>query len=158
MQALESEREEKNAQVELMRSTTKEELWKEDLTAFELAYKEWLIEEENAAKELCITQRNAQAGQRNKGVLLPKSRRIPALCTLLQSLLTPITCAGKGAVGKAKTTAKSTAKQASKPIAAKTAGKLVTKSLDANAVVASTQPKLASIFAAAQANKTSEVR
>lgn len=68
VQALESDRDEKNAEVDRMRSSTKEKLWKEDLSAFEASYKDWLIEEENAANELRISQNKAQARQRGKGV------------------------------------------------------------------------------------------
>lgn len=68
VQALESEREEKIAEVERIRSSTKEQLWKEDLSAFEASYKDWLIEEENAARELRITQNKAQGRQRAKGM------------------------------------------------------------------------------------------
>lgn len=70
VQALESDRDEKNAEVERMRSSTKEQLWREDLSAFEASYKDWLIEEENAAKELRNSQINAQARQRGKGTYI----------------------------------------------------------------------------------------
>lgn len=67
VEALESEREEKIAEVERIRATTKEQLWKDDLSAFEAAYKDWLVEEEEAAKQLRITQSKAQGRQRAKG-------------------------------------------------------------------------------------------
>eukprot|EP00892_Ulva_mutabilis_P007081 jgi/Ulvmu1/4745/UM020_0029.1 len=130
VQALESERDEKDAEVERMRSTTKEDLWKGDLSAFEAAYKEWLVEEEEAAKELRITQRNAQGGQRAKG---------------------------KGTVAKAKAAAKPAAKAAAKPAAAKAAAsRPVAKAQDTKSASASKQPKLASLFAAANATKTTD--
>lgn len=83
VQALESEREEKLAEVERMRSSTKEKLWKDDLDSFEASYNAWLVDEEKAAQELRVTQNKAQGRQRAKGMCFGLScKQKPGMQTL----------------------------------------------------------------------------
>ena len=67
MEALESERAEKEAHVERLQRTTREQLWSEDLDGFEAAYAAWLADAERSLAELADHQRKAKARNAKKG-------------------------------------------------------------------------------------------